>query len=312
MKQAIREKAYETGFDAVGFCAAETPDSVKRDLKAYINDGRHGEMAWMADTLERRADPRTLWPDAKSVVVLGINYNPENTPFTSLPSSPDHGRVSVYAQGRDYHHEIKKRLKRLGRWMGETFDCDLKVFVDTAPVMEKPLAQAAGLGWQGKHTCLVSREFGSWLFLAEIFTTLDITPDEAAVDLCGSCTKCVDACPTGALDNPYRIDARRCISYLTIEHKGDIDAELADRMGGWIFGCDDCLAACPWNKFAGPAMNGAFTPNAKFANPRLADIVAMDDPTFRQFFAQTPIKRTGRDRIVRNALIAMTNLKRRN
>ncbi len=300
-KQAILEKALELGFDAAGVTKAETPEGAAENLARFVAEGRHGEMAWMADKLDKRAGPEALWPQARSVIVLGTNYGPMEVPEVA----PDRGRISVYAQGLDYHGVVKKRLKRLGRWMAETYDCRVKVFVDTAPVMEKPLAQAAGLGWQGKHTNLVSREFGSWLFLGEVFTTLELTPDEAQADLCGSCDRCIKACPTGALDEPYRIDAGRCVSYLTIEHKSPIDPALAGAMGGRIFGCDDCLMACPWNKFARPAADQALSPTLEA--PLLEELAAMDDVTFRRVFAGTPIKRTGRERMARNARIAIAN-----
>jgi epoxyqueuosine reductase len=263
-------------------------------------------MAWMADTAERRRAPRALWPEAESIVVLGASYAPADDPLAPL-ARRDRGTVSVYARGRDYHDVLKKRLKVLGRWMVETHACEVKVFVDTAPVMEKPLAQRAGIGWQGKHTNLVSRAFGSWLFLAEVFTTLALPPDPPEVDHCGSCDRCRRACPTDALPEPYRIDPGRCISYLTIEHKGAIDPALMGRMGNRVYGCDDCLAVCPWNKFAAPAAEAAFLPRAELAGPRLADLADLDDAAFRQVFAGSPIKRTGRDRFVRNVLIAIGN-----
>ena len=263
-------------------------------------------MGWLADTAERRASPQGLWPDCRSVVVLGLNYGPTGDPMALLEES-DRGIISCYAQGRDYHDVVKSRLKALARWLVERFACEVKVFVDTAPVMEKPLAQAAGLGWQGKHTNLVSRELGSWLFLGEVFTTLELAPDAPEVDHCGSCRACLDICPTDAFPAPYRLDARRCISYLTIEHKGHIAREFRQAMGNRIYGCDDCLAVCPWNKFAEASQEVAFLPRAELTAPRLADLAALDDAGFRQVFSGSPIKRIGRDRFVRNVLIAIGN-----
>lgn len=308
-KQAVRAEASALGFDAVAFCAAaDAPadEANRRNLEAYLARGHHGSMAWMADKAERRTTPTALWPEAQSVVVLGVNYGPEGDP-RHAHSDPAKGAVSVYARGREYQDFIKKRLKHLARWMVGSYACRVKVFVDTAPVMEKPLAARAGLGWQGKHTCLVSPDFGSWLFLAEIFTTLELEPDTAGADRCGSCRACIDACPTGALYEPYRIDARRCISYLTIEHKESIDPELAARMGNRVFGCDDCLAACPWNKFAAPTKEEKLRPQNGADDLSLAELATLNDAAFRQRFAGTPIKRTGRERMVRNALIAVGN-----
>ncbi|OHC75719.1 MAG: tRNA epoxyqueuosine(34) reductase QueG [Rhodospirillales bacterium RIFCSPLOWO2_12_FULL_58_28] len=308
-KQAIRAEASALGFDAVAFCAAvDAPDDEanRRHLKAYLARGNHGSMEWMAETAGRRSTPTALWPEAQNIIVLGVNYGPEGDP-RQAHGDPAKGAVSVYAQGHEYQDVIKKRLKHLARWMVKTYACQVKVFVDTAPVMEKPLAARAGLGWQGKHTCLVSPEFGSWLFLAEIFTTLELEPDKAGVDRCGSCRACIDACPTGALYEPYRLDARRCISCLTIEHKDSIDLELAARMGNRVFGCDDCLAACPWNKFATPTGEGKFQPREGAADLSLAELATLDDAAFRRRFAKSPLKRTGRDRMVRNALIAVGN-----
>ncbi len=276
------------------------------DLRAFLADGYHGDMGWLADRAERRAGPTALWPEARSVVALGMSYAPGDDPL-ALAGRPERGIISVYARNRDYHDVVKKRLKRLGRWIGETFACDVKVFVDTAPVMEKPLAERAGIGWQGKHTNLVSRDHGSWLFLAEIYTTLEIPPDPAEEDHCGSCHACLDVCPTDAFPAPYRIDARRCISYLTIEHKGPIPEELRPLIGNRIYGCDDCLAVCPWNKFAKAAAEPAFLPRAELTAPRLADLAQLDDAAFRALFAGTAIKRTGRNRFVRNVLIALGN-----
>ncbi len=260
----------------------------------------------MEDKAGRRAGPAALWPEAKSVIALGMNYTPGDDPL-ALARRPERGVISVYARNRDYHDIVKKRLRALGRWIGETWGCGIKIFVDTAPVMEKPLAELAGIGWQGKHTNLVSREHGSWLFLGEIYTTLEIEPDAAEDDHCGSCRDCLDACPTDAFPAPYRIDARRCISYLTIEHRGPIPEDLRPLIGNRIYGCDDCLAVCPWNKFARATSEPAFLPRLELTAPRLADLAQLDDKAFRQLFAGSPIKRTGRNRFVRNVLIALGN-----
>jgi epoxyqueuosine reductase len=305
-KRAIRAKALELGFDAVGFARANATEEARAHLKEYLALGYHGDMGWLANTAARRESPTALWPEARSVVVLGINYAPPDDPLAGLALA-ERGNISVYARGRDYHDTVKKRLKALARWIGKSWGAELKVFVDTAPVLEKPLAQAAGLGWQGKHTNLVSREFGSWLFLGEIYLALDLAPDAADEDHCGSCRACLDACPTAAFPVPYRIDARRCISYLTIEHKGQIPVELRPLIGNRIYGCDDCLAVCPWNKFARRARDAAFLPRAELTVPRLADLVRLDDATFREVFAGSPVKRTGRDRFVRNVLVAIGN-----
>jgi epoxyqueuosine reductase len=267
-------------------------------------------MAWMERRARERADPVALWPAARSVVSLAINYGPAEPALAAL-DDPQTGAISVYARGRDYHKVLKKRLKAFGRWIAGRYACEVKVFADTAPVMEKPLAQRAGLGWIGKHTNLVSRRFGSWLFLGEIFTTLDLPSDQAAVDRCGSCDACVRACPTGALDAPYRIDARRCLSYLTIEHPGAVPAEWALRFGNRIYGCDDCLAACPWNRFATPTPHEELRARAELDRLPLASLSTIDDARFRALFAGTAIKRSGRDRIVRNAEIALACGRRR-
>lgn len=307
-KEAIRKEALAAGFDAVGFASAEEGAKDRENLALWLAEGRHGGMDWMATTADRRASPQALWSDARSAVVLGLNYMPGGDPLGVL-NHKDRGTVSVYARGRDYHDLIKARLKKLARWMVETWSCEVKVFTDTAPVMEKPLAQRAGLGWQGKHTNLVSRQFGSWLFLGEVFTTLEIPPDPPEPNRCGFCDRCLKACPTGALDpkNPGRIDARRCISYLTIEHKEAVPPEIAARMGNRIYGCDACLAACPWNKFGKPAREEAFYPRIETTAPRLGDLADLDDAQFREVFAGSPLKRTGRDRMVRNALLALAN-----
>jgi epoxyqueuosine reductase len=263
-------------------------------------------MDWMAATAERRGDPRTLWPDVRSIVMLGINYGPDHDPLAILKHR-DRGAISVYAQGEDYHEIIKPKLKDLARWLVATAGGDVKVFVDTAAVMEKPLAAAAGLGWQGKHTNLVSREFGSWLFLGAIFTTLELPFDEATPDSCGTCQACLDICPTAAFPSPYRLDARRCISYLTIEHKGPIPRELRPLMGNRIYGCDDCLAVCPWNKFAQAGREARLAARDIARTPKLAELAELDDAAFRKMFAKMPVKRTGRDRFIRNVLIAIGN-----
>jgi epoxyqueuosine reductase len=305
-RAAIRERALALGFDAVGFTTPELAPAARRDLGEYLRLGYHGDMGWLAAKADRRGDPVTLWPGARSVVVLGMNYAPAEDPL-DIVARGKRGAISVYARGEDYHEVIKKRLKELARWIAATWPGELKVFVDTAPVMEKPLAERAGIGWQGKHTNLVSQEFGSWLFLGEIFLALDLAPDAAETDHCGTCRACLDACPTRAFPSPYRLDARRCISYLTIEHKGHIDAELRPLMGNRIYGCDDCLAICPWNKFAQEAREAAFAPRAAATSPALAALAALDDAAFRAMFARSPVKRTGRDRFVRNVMIAIGN-----
>jgi epoxyqueuosine reductase len=304
----LREKAEELGFSAIGFARADcAPESGAR-LREWIAEGAHGDMIWMEETAERRASPAGLWPEVRSVISLGMSYAPAGDPL-ALAGRPELGRISVYAQGADYHDIVKKALKALARWLVEEAGCELKLFVDTAPVMEKPLAEAAGLGWQGKHTNLVSRRDGSWLFLGAIYTTLELdeTPEPHAVH-CGSCRACLDVCPTNAFPAPYRLDARRCISYLTIEHKGPIPEEHRAAIGNRIYGCDDCLAVCPWNRFADAARaNKAFLPRAELAAPKLADLLALDDAGFRTVFAGSPIKRIGRGRMVRNAAIAAGN-----
>lgn len=305
LKTAIRAKAHEIGFDAVGFAPAKLDRHHGDNLKTYVEEGRHGSMAWMEGRFDQRISPDGLWPEAKSVVVLGTNYGPRTDPEANTQMR-DRAAISVYAQGKDYHDVVKKRLKALGRWLVEELECEIKVFVDTAPVMEKPLAQLAGLGWQGKHTNLVSREFGSWLFLGEVFTTLDLPPDQPEVDHCGRCTACLDACPTGAI-TPYQMDARKCISYLTIEHKGEIEPTVMGQMGNHVYGCDDCLAVCPWTKFTQPHREPNFLPRVELTAPRLGDLAALSDEEFRQVFAGSPVKRTRRNPMVRNALIAIGN-----
>ncbi|MFL6845051.1 MAG: tRNA epoxyqueuosine(34) reductase QueG [Allosphingosinicella sp.] len=308
LAQRLRDKAEELGFSAIGFASADcAPESGAR-LRAWLADGAHGDMIWMEETAERRASPAGLWPEVRSIISLGMSYAPAGDPL-ALAERPEIGRISVYAQGADYHDVVKKALKALARWLVAEAGCELKVFVDTAPVMEKPLAEAAGLGWQGKHTNLVSGRDGSWLFLGAIYTTLELeAPPAPHAVHCGSCSACLDICPTNAFPAPFRLDARRCISYLTIEHKGSIPEEFREAIGNRIYGCDDCLAVCPWNRFADSARaNRAFLPRAELAAPRLADLLALDDAAFRKVFAGSPIKRIGRGRMVRNAAIAAGN-----
>jgi epoxyqueuosine reductase len=307
LAQALEKKAIEEGFSAVGIAPAKLAPETRQRLQQWLAQGRQGDMLWMANRADERSDPKTLWPEVETVVMLGMSYAPATDPF-ALEGVSDHGRISVYAQGRDYHDVVKGALKRTARWLVEQAECEVKVFVDTAPVMEKPLAEAAGLGWQGKHTNVVSRDHGSWLFLGAIYTTLELEPSKPGKDSCGSCSACQDICPTGAFPAPYQLDARACISYLTIEHKGPIPHKYRKAIGNHIYGCDDCLAVCPWNKFAqAGAANKAFLPRAELAAPALADILALDDAGFRQVFSGSPIKRSGRDRMVRNALIAAGN-----
>jgi epoxyqueuosine reductase len=304
-KGLIRDRALALGFHAVGFGPATLGAEVRERLMAFLAAGQHGEMGWMAARSEQRADPMALWPEARSVIALGVSYTPEGDPLATL-ERPDRGNISVYARNRDYHDVVKGMLKQLGGWVVGRFGPEIKVFVDTAPVMEKPVAQAAGLGWQGKHTNLVSRSFGSWLFLGEIMTTLALEPDAAGADHCGSCTRCLSACPTNAFPAPYRLDATRCISYLTIEHAGPIPEALRPLMGNRIYGCDDCLAVCPWNRFAAGA-HEKLRAREELTAPTLERLAALDDAGFRALFAGGPIKRIGRDRFVRNVLIAIGN-----
>jgi epoxyqueuosine reductase len=312
LEEAIRAEAERLGFVACGFTRADAADAAGLELKRWLEAGHHGTMGWMETRAHHRVSPLALWPEARSAIALGMSYAPAADPL-ALAAHPELGRVSAYAQGGDYHKTVKKALKALARFIVEQVPSELKVFVDTAPVMEKPLAQAAGVGWQGKHTNLVSREHGSWLFLGVILTGLELQPDAPAEQAeqgvhCGSCTRCLDACPTQAFLGPHRIDARRCISYLTIEHDGAIPIELRSAMGNRIYGCDDCLAVCPWNRFAdSAAANRAFLPRAELAAPRLADLLALDDAAFREMFAGSPIKRIGRNRMIRNCLIAAGN-----
>ena len=290
----------------MGFAAARAPAGAAEGLGEFLALKFHGDMTWMETTAERRADPKKLWENAKSVIALGMNYAPGEDPLAALERR-DHGTVSVYARGDDYHDVIKKKLKQVAAWIAETYAAEVKVFVDTAPVMEKPLSHLAGIGWQGKHTNLVSREFGSWLFLGSIFTTLELEPDMAEQDHCGTCRNCLDVCPTKAFPAPYRLDARRCISYLTIEHKGHIAREFREAIGNRIYGCDDCLAVCPWNKFAVTARETAFHARAELQSPLLAELALLDDAGFRALFKKSPVKRIGRDRFMRNVMIAIGN-----
>lgn len=306
LRALIDREAKRAGFDAV---AVTTPDAIPlapARLAAFVADGFHGSMGWIAETLERRGEPAALWPEVRSIVVLAMNYGPDHDPRAVL-NKRDRGAISVYAQNRDYHEVMKGRLKEIAGKIVARAGGDVKVFVDTAPVMEKPLAEAAGLGWQGKHTNLVSREHGSWLFLGTIFTTAELAPDHAEEDHCGSCRACLDVCPTDAFPAPYRLDARRCISYLTIENKGPIPHEFREKIGNRIYGCDDCLAACPWNKFARAASEAKLVARADLREPPLAELLSLDDAAFRSFFTGSPIKRIGRDRFVRNVLIAAGN-----
>ncbi|MEM8695901.1 MAG: tRNA epoxyqueuosine(34) reductase QueG [Pseudomonadota bacterium] len=308
----LKAQAEAEGFAACGIAPADAAPETAERLRDWLARGAHGDMLWMESRAHHRERPRALWPDVRSLVMLGMSYAPKDDPLR-LERETDIGRISVYAQGKDYHDVVKKALKRLARWLVAEAakygaEADVKVFVDTAPVMEKPLAEAAGIGWQGKHTNLLSREHGNWLFLGAIYTTLDLEPDAPAEDRCGSCTACQTACPTDAFPVPYQLDARRCISYLTIEHKGPIPEEFREAIGNRIYGCDDCLAVCPWNKFAEQAKaNTLFAARAELATPKLADLLALDEAGFRAVFSGSPIKRIGRDRMVRNCLIAAGN-----
>ncbi|GAB0113312.1 tRNA epoxyqueuosine(34) reductase QueG [Acidisoma sp. C75] len=305
----IRAKAHALGFDAVGFARAELPPEAAARLRELVDAGDHGEMGWLAERMEQRADPRGLWPAVRSVISLGLSYAPEGEPLATL-SQPARGAISVYARNRDYHDILKGKLKHLAQFIVSRAagqQPEVKVFVDTAPVMEKPLAAAAGLGWQGKHTNLVSRRHGSWLFLGEIYTTLDLPPDPPHADRCGSCTRCMVACPTAAIPAPYRLQPTRCISYLTIEHAGPIPAEFREAIGNRIYGCDDCLAVCPWNRFAVAGREAKLAARAELQAPALRDLSRLDDAAFRALFAGSPIKRIGRNRFLRNVAIAIGN-----
>ena len=302
----IRAKAIELGFDLCRFTDIDETWPAARRLEAFVEAGRQGEMGWMVATLERRRHARAMWSGARSAIMLGVNYGPAVDPLAIL-DQPDRGAISVYAQGDDYHGLIKGRLKALAGWLQARFGGELKVFVDTAPLLEKPLAERAGLGWQGKHTNLVSREFGSWLFLGSILTTLELEPDPPEPQSCGTCQACLDICPTNAFPAPFQLDARRCISYLTIELKGPIPREFRAALGNRIYGCDDCLAVCPWNKFAAVAREQKLAAREALRAPTLADLVRLDDAAFRVLFAKSPVKRIGRDRFVRNVLYAIAN-----
>ncbi len=329
LKDLIVRQALAEGFARARIARPDAVPEAAERLAAYVAKGRHGQMGWMAERMGWRGNPAALWPEARSVLMLAETYTPETDPLAIL-EQPDKGAISVYAQGRDYHDVVKKRLKSLGRWMIETVrkggyrdaetkkwiklppgaqaeSPEIKVFVDTAPVMEKPLAAAAGLGWQGKHTNLLSRELGNWFFLGAIFTTLDLPPDTPAEEHCGNCTACLDICPTGAFPAPFQLDARRCISYLTIEHAGPVDPELRARMGNRIYGCDDCLAICPWNKFARAGRDARLDAREDLLAPDLAELSRLDDAAFRARFSGSPVKRIGRDRFVRNVLYAIGN-----
>jgi epoxyqueuosine reductase len=306
LRGVIDREAKRLGFDAVAVAAPDSVPLAAERLAAAVAAGHHGTMGWLAETAARRGDPKALWPEVRSIIMLGMNYGPERDPLLAL-GQKKRGSISVYAQNRDYHDVIKGRLKELAGKIAARSRADVKVFVDTAPVMEKPLAAAAGIGWQGKHTNLVSREFGSWLFLGSIFTTAELAPDRPEDDHCGSCRACLDICPTAAFPAPYRLDARRCISYLTIENKGPIPREFRAAIGNRIYGCDDCLAVCPWNKFAAVASEAKLAARDDLRNPKLAGLLALDDAGFRTLFSGSPIKRIGRDRFVRNVLIAAGN-----
>jgi epoxyqueuosine reductase len=305
-RDAIFDEAKKLRFASIGITKPDQLDGAKKHFDNFLELGHYGDMAWMKDKAERRGDPLVLWPDVKSIIMIGMNYGPEDNPLDIKKNKSD-GDISIYARGKDYHDVFKKRLKQLARFIHQTYGEEVKVFVDTAPVMEKPLAALAGIGWQGKHTNLVSNSFGSWMFLGAIYTTLKLSPDTPHQDQCGNCTACIDICPTKAITAPYKLDARRCISYLTIEHKGHIDAEFRSDMGNHIYGCDDCLATCPWNKFAQTTDELAYKAKEHLISPPLSELLLLDDAMFRNFFQGSPIKRTGRDRFLRNVLIAAGN-----
>jgi len=307
LKERLRAQALSEGFAQMGVCRPDAVPDLPDRLAAFLADGRHGQMSWMAERAGWRADPGALWPAVRSVIMLAEPYTPTHDPLAVL-DQPDRAAISVYAQNRDYHDVVKKRLKRLARWLIDQADgAEIKVFVDTAPVMEKPLGAAAGLGWQGKHTNLLGRDLGNWFFLGAIFTTVTLEPDEAGVESCGSCTACLDICPTDAFPAPFQLDARRCISYLTIEHHGPVDEDLRALMGNRIYGCDDCLAVCPWNKFAQEAREAKYHARPELVAPDLAKLATLDDAVFRALFSGSPIKRIGRNRFLRNVLYAIGN-----
>ncbi|GAA0541647.1 epoxyqueuosine reductase [Rhizomicrobium palustre] len=306
LSEAVRQRAKEEGFDVVRLAKAVAPPHATERLSEFLEAGRHGEMEWLAKNAEKRADPSVLWPEAKSIIVLGVNYGPDHDPRDDL-GDKTRGAISVYARGDDYHDVIKKKLKSFAGHLCATYGGDAKVFVDTAPVLEKAIAEQSGMGWQGKHTNLVSRDYGSWLFLGSVFTTLELEADEPHLTHCGQCRACLDACPTEAFLSPFRMDARRCVSYLTIENKGPIPAEFRIAIGNRIYGCDDCLSACPWNKFAQTSQEAQFAACAITQQPKLADLARLDDAEFRTLFRASPIKRIGRDRFIRNVLIAIGN-----
>ena len=307
LKRSLEAEARNAGFAKMGVCRPDAVPQIAERLARFVSENRHGQMGWMAERMAWRGDPASLWPEAKSVIMLAELYTPEADPLKAL-ERPDCATISVYAQNKDYHDLVKKRLKRVGRWLLEQApEHQIKVFVDTAPVMEKPLAQAAGLGWQGKHTNLLARDLGNWFFLGAIFTTVELPPDTAEIDHCGSCTSCLDICPTNAFPAPFQLDARRCISYLTIEHKGPVAEDLRPLMGNRIYGCDDCLAACPWNKFAQEAGEIRYKGRQDLQSPPLSELAMLDDAGFRAKFSGSPIKRIGRDRFVRNVLYAIGN-----
>jgi epoxyqueuosine reductase len=305
-RSQIRDNALRIGFDAVGFCAAGLGPEARERLVRFIQAGYHGDMGWLSAGLQQRSHPQSLWPEARSVIVAGLSYAPKDDPL-AITKQRSNGAISVYARNRDYHDLVKGKLKHLGQFLVSRFKCRVKVFVDTAPVMEKPLAQRSGLGWQGKHTNLVSRSHGSWLLLGEIYTTMELEPDATTIDHCGSCSRCLDVCPTKAFPAPYQLDATRCISYLTIEHRGPIPNDLRRAVGNRIYGCDDCLAVCPWNKFAQPTSHEQLIGRDVLSAPLLAELAALDDTRFRSMFSGSPIKRIGRDRFVRNVLTAIGN-----
>ncbi len=307
LKTSLIEKAIGEGFAGVGICRPDAAPQTAERLDRFIAGGRHGQMGWMAERMGWRGNPAKLWSQARSVIMLAESYTPDGDPLEVL-EHPDRAAISVYARNRDYHDIVKKRLKRVGRWLiGRMPGSEIKVFVDTAPVMEKPLAAAAGLGWQGKHTNLLSRDLGNWFFLGAIFTTIEFPVDEPAQENCGSCRACLDICPTDAFPAPFQLDARRCISYLTIEHRGPVDESLRALMGNRIYGCDDCLAICPWNKFAGRAREHRYAARDDLRAPALSELAGLNDASFREKFSGSPIRRTGRDRFVRNVLYAIGN-----